>query len=89
MKPGYRLRPSRLENPVKPDIEMPRMDRIRYEFKQRDLQELTGTRLFEAHPLAPLSGKYNNEPLWDDFMQAIREYRESLNEQDDEEVSAE
>ena len=40
-------------------------------------------RVIENHPLAPLAGKYNDEPLWDDFLEAIQEYRQRMNEQDE------
>lgn len=32
--------------------------------------------LHENHPLASLFGKYANEPLWDDFEEALRKNRE-------------
>jgi len=31
------------------------------------------------HPLAHLAGVFENEPLWDELMQAIEEYREETN----------
>jgi hypothetical protein len=31
------------------------------------------------HPLAHLSGKYNEEPLWDEFLAAINEYPQEVN----------
>lgn len=34
------------------------------------------------HPLARLAGKYADEPLWDDFQQAIQEYRQRVNQQE-------
>lgn len=34
------------------------------------------------HPLAPLAGKYAHEPLWDDFQEAIREYRQRVNKEE-------
>lgn len=35
--------------------------------------------LLSDHPLAHLSGKYNEEPLWDEFLAAINEYRQEVN----------
>ena|SRR5258708_555290 len=43
----------------------------------------TGARLGDAHPLAHLFGKYNNEPLWDDLMEAIRQHRARVNEEEE------
>jgi hypothetical protein len=37
------------------------------------------------HPLAHLSGKYNEEPLWDEFLAAINEYRQEVNALNEEE----
>ena len=33
----------------------------------------------KQHPLVKLSGKYNDEPFWDDYLAAIDEYREEVN----------
>lgn len=35
------------------------------------------------HPLAPLAGAFDAEPLWDEVLQAMQEYRKELNEQED------
>ena len=35
-----------------------------------------------VHPLAHLAGKYADEPMWDDYMQAIEEYRQSVDTQE-------
>lgn len=35
------------------------------------------------HPWAHLAGKYDDEPAWDDFIEAIQQYRRSLIEQED------
>ncbi len=35
----------------------------------------------DTHPLAHLAGKYNEEPLWDDFLQAMHEVRCRMNAQ--------
>ena len=32
--------------------------------------------LYANHPLAPLFGKYNNDPVWKDIEEAIRRNRE-------------
>jgi len=37
------------------------------------------------HPLARLSGKYNEEPLWDEFLAAINDYRQEVNARNEEE----
>lgn len=37
----------------------------------------------QAHPLAHLAGKYNEEPLWDDFLQAMQEVRCQMNAQEE------
>lgn len=37
----------------------------------------------EVHPLARLAGKYNDEPLWDDFLQAMQEVRRQMNAQEE------
>ncbi len=37
------------------------------------------------HPLAPLLGSFNDEPLWDEWQEAIRVYRQRMNEQQDDE----
>ncbi|HEV2880578.1 MAG TPA: hypothetical protein VGX24_04665 [Pyrinomonadaceae bacterium] len=36
-------------------------------------------KLYENHPLASLFGKYEDEPLWDGFEEAIRNLREEDN----------
>lgn len=46
-------------------------------------EQLAPIETTESHPLASLAGKYHSEPLWDDFMQAIRENRREMNEQED------
>ena len=33
----------------------------------------------DDHPLASVFGAFNDEPLWDDWMRAIREYRDEEN----------
>jgi hypothetical protein len=35
----------------------------------------------EGHPIAALAGKYADEPLWDEFLEAIEEYRRRIDEQ--------
>jgi hypothetical protein len=35
------------------------------------------------HPLASLFGKYKDEPLWDEFMQGIQDYRNRKNQEPD------
>ena len=47
---------------------------------------LRGLHLCLCLDVAPLAGKFNDEPLWDDYMEAIREYRKRVNEQDDEDA---
>ena len=37
----------------------------------------------DVHPLAHLAGKYNDEPLWDDFLQAMQEVRRQMNAQEE------
>ena len=37
------------------------------------------------HPLAPFIGSFNDEPLWDEWQEAIRVYRQRMNEQQDDE----
>lgn len=37
----------------------------------------------EAHPLAHLAGKYNDEPIWDDFLQAMQETRREMNAEEE------
>ena len=32
----------------------------------------------EAHPLAHLAGKYNDDPIWDNFAQAMQETRRKM-----------
>jgi hypothetical protein len=32
-----------------------------------------------CHPLAPLAGKYNDAEWWDEYLQAIEEYRQEVN----------
>ena len=39
-------------------------------------------KIIPGHPLAPLVGKYNNEPLWDDFLAAIQEARREADERE-------
>ena len=36
------------------------------------------------HPLAPLFGSFDDEPLWDEWMDEIRKYREQMNALEDE-----
>ena len=38
-----------------------------------------GTESTGRHPLAPLADSYADEPLWEEFLAAIREYREEVN----------
>jgi hypothetical protein len=45
---------------------------------ESELEELRRT-----HPLAHLIGKYKDEPLWDEWMAAIEEYRQERNAQED------
>ena len=33
------------------------------------------------HPLAPLNGAFNDDPLWDEFWQNVLDYRQKQNEQ--------
>ena len=40
----------------------------------------------DTHPLAHLAGKYNDEPLWEDFLEAMELVRREMN---DEEKAAE
>jgi hypothetical protein len=35
--------------------------------------------LYEHHPLAALFGKYDDEPLWDSFEEAVKRLREEDN----------
>lgn len=42
--------------------------------------------LGENHPLAVVFGAFDNEPLWDDWMAAINEYRQ---QEDERELQAE
>ena len=37
----------------------------------------------EARPLAHLAGKYNDEPIWDDFLQAMQEARRKMEAEDE------
>ena len=37
----------------------------------------------DAHPLARLAGKYNEEPLWDDFLQSMQDVRRQMNAQEE------
>lgn len=71
-----------LDFPVKPDIEKSHTDRQRYE-RETGIAVMTPLEIIDAHPLAPLAGKYYDEPLWDDFMKAIKEYRQEVDEQED------
>ncbi len=36
----------------------------------------------DQYPHASLAGKYDDEPLWDDYIAAIQEYRQELNEKE-------
>jgi hypothetical protein len=38
--------------------------------------------LGENHPLAVVFGAFDNEPLWDDWMAAINEYRQQEDERE-------
>ena len=44
--------------------------------------EPAGEALGPNHPLAPLAGKYNDAPWWDEYLAAIDEYRKEVNESD-------
>lgn len=35
------------------------------------------------HPLAALAGVFNDEPLWDEFLEATKEYRRRMNERNE------
>ena len=37
-----------------------------------------------THPLAPVAGSYDDEPLWQEFIAQIRGYRQELNAHEDE-----
>lgn len=38
--------------------------------------------LGQSHPLAALSGKYNDADWWDEYLQGMEEYRAGLNAND-------
>lgn len=40
------------------------------------------------HPLAPLAGCFENEPLWKDLMEEVQKYRKKMDEIEEEEDAA-
>lgn len=39
-----------------------------------------GDALVDSHPLASVAGSFRSDPLWDEFQDAVRDYRRSIDE---------
>lgn len=89
------IQPSPLDNlvtsvpdaPCLPDAPAPERTNAAPETKDAASEEEEALRRkyppIPNHPLARLSGSFNNEPLWDEFWQHVLEYREKQNEIED------
>ncbi len=69
----------RFDIPQRPTIERPLIVDRKREIRS-DYIEVKST---HSHPLAHLAGAFDNEPLWEEFLQAMREYRREIDEQED------
>jgi len=46
--------------------------------RKPDTNDVTALRNNSPHPLADLAGSFAGDPLWEEFQEAIREYRAGI-----------